>query len=201
MKAITGAIIGAIVLGIIGLLLGTGEAHYYKKSEKELVADKASTLFGIVGAALGLFLGAAIGNKIDEEAKAEKVKLEQDRIKELQIAEQSRIRVEQYQQEQQRLREMDAAIGIDNTKDNIYKVGKFWIGETLWIHPSTNKEHSIVTRRNDIGQIISEVDGVQILIHNTLSANKDTIPECHAKAKRITISKLRNAYINKTAKT
>jgi hypothetical protein len=164
------------------MMLGSGNSYYTKKSQRAAQQEVEMPLYGILGAVAGLIIGGFAGNEIEESNKKKKVKEAEVNALRTEINKAAQIEAN-----------IDAAIGINNLQEVMFKDGRYWKVVTTWTDPRDNSQHELITLKKN-GTLITELDGVLVVQHVTESASKAIVPGSHSRAKLYTFNALRKAY-------
>lgn len=165
MKTLGIAIVCGLFGGFIGLMAGTGETRYYKKSQQSF----AFPFFAIGGAAIGFIGGIMIGLKIEEEEKEEK---ERKRLYEEQLE------IERIKREEDQALELK--LGLNNITTIEIKDGRKWCYQSSWTNPETGNLNKIETRYSkEIDSVITTFNNETIYDHKSNSGSKVNIDKFH----------------------
>lgn len=136
MRTFTYSIICGIILGLIGLMIGSGNSYYTKKSQQEEQRSVEMPLWAIVGCIAGLVIGAVAGNAMEEEEK----KKEQQRKEEADRHAECKRKEAIKQTEIRRQAETKKALGFDSAETSFEGTGLQTTGVTKWTDGRNNNK-------------------------------------------------------------
>jgi hypothetical protein len=146
MRTWTYAVVGGIILGLIGLMVGSGNAYYTKKSQQEEQRSVEMPLWTIVGGVAGLVLGGMAGNAMDED---EKKKQEEEKSTKLAREEASTRQAEPKRmeavgrEEERKHEDLLSTLGFNDAVTTYEGTGNKMTGVTKWTDRRNNKEYEV----------------------------------------------------------
>jgi hypothetical protein len=97
--------------------------------------------------------------------------------------------------------DIEEKTGISKEITDFQKDGRYWLGETYWTDTrERDKINRLETKRIGKGLIITTLNSVQIYVHSTESASKESISKCHNLAKQFVFDKVIETFNEITPK-
>lgn len=194
MKVVTYAIIGALLVGLLGLVVGNGNGYYTKKSQRAEADAVNIPTWGLLGAIIGLIAGGALGNSLIEEEEKEKQKQLEEVVRQKADAERLTLSKERQKIEQEKLNTFHQILGLKEYNTETFKDGRYWIGMTKWVDNRNKTLYTLKTERSNTGEVRTSLNGEYIFNHMAKSANKDFIPAAHKISRKRVFEKLVARY-------